>query len=277
MMQLVKAFLIARGSADPAKSFGHGVSESLTGAGRQIDDSVLKIDKRPSRQQIFVKFIEELGGQLPVSDIPVPDVFRQVVVGSRAFTEARGESDRFFSVYSIDFQENLNAKNIWVKMLVRSGDVTRFDYRRKVLLSVPGFSDEFDFAKSVKVDRVAHYVLQSTRPKKYSVSVAEAIQKVIWKLRPFLWLRATTSSPFRKYYLLRSDELKVILPQLASIYAGMFYLGSITRYQPGQYRKMLSGNYGTHLSEYMTSQMGQFLYLLTSEWRRSDIAKPPIA
>jgi hypothetical protein len=66
------------------------------------------------------------------------------------------------------------------------------------------------------------------------------------------------------------------LPQLASIYGVMFYLGSLTRYRPHDYDTIVSGRYGWLIEEFFTTQPLQFMYLIASTLAGTDVV-PPLA
>src|ERR671924_350294 len=59
-----------------------------------------------------------------------------------------------------------------------------------------------------------------------------------------------------------------LVPQLLSIYAITFYLGSITRYRPHHFDRMISGPYGPRIQDFVTGQPLQFLYLMASEFAK---------
>lgn len=97
-------------------------------------------------------------------------------------------------------------------------------------------------------------------------------------LRPHIWSAATTIRPFRRYYLYASPvaEHAHLLPQALSIYAITFYLGSITRYRPQHFAKILLGDFGEFVQEFLSSQPSQFVYLMASDFARRDVAKAPL-
>jgi hypothetical protein len=66
------------------------------------------------------------------------------------------------------------------------------------------------------------------------------------------------------------------LPQLLSIYAISYYLGSITRYRPHHFPAINDGAFGPRIQDFISGQPQQFLYLLASEFARREIAKPSI-
>jgi hypothetical protein len=75
-----------------------------------------------------------------------------------------------------------------------------------------------------------------------------------------------------KFYL---PTFKVInIPQVAIAYAFIFYLGSITRYKPDVFDKILSGSYSWLVAEYLATQPMQFLYMLASHLAGVDVVRP---
>ncbi len=66
------------------------------------------------------------------------------------------------------------------------------------------------------------------------------------------------------------------MPQLCSIYAVMYYLGSITRYRPQDFHKLLIGSYGAQIHTILSEQPTQFIYLMTSEFAKQEVTKAAI-
>jgi hypothetical protein len=66
------------------------------------------------------------------------------------------------------------------------------------------------------------------------------------------------------------------MPQLASIYALTFYLGSVTRYRPNAFRELMNGAFEPRISDFVAGHAAQFVYLMASEFARRDVTKPSI-
>jgi hypothetical protein len=95
--------------------------------------------------------------------------------------------------------------------------------------------------------------------------IAERLQKVgVW---PIL------TRPGYRYYLATIPPSDV-LPPLATIYAVMFYLGSITRYKPYDFDRIVSRQYAWLVSEFLRTQPNQFLYCLASHVAGVDVVPP---
>ncbi len=93
---------------------------------------------------------------------------------------------------------------------------------------------------------------------------------------PKLWQTVTSAQPHRNYYLYLSPPGERRYPQWVSIYAVMFWLGSLTRYQPVALLDLLDGPYGAFFREFLASQPTQFLYIIASEFKHQGVAKPAV-
>jgi hypothetical protein len=71
-------------------------------------------------------------------------------------------------------------------------------------------------------------------------------------------------------------EHTCLLPQALSIYAIAYYLGSITRYRPQHFSRILAGPFGEFIQEFLTSQPSQFVYLMASDFAKRDVARAPL-
>ena len=72
-------------------------------------------------------------------------------------------------------------------------------------------------------------------------------------VKPRLWRAITVEQPFRRYYVYLSDPAEARVLQPLSVYALMFYLGSVTRYNPPLLRVMMEGRYGAFLREFLAA------------------------
>ena len=107
---------------------------------------------------------------------------------------------------------------------------------------------------------------------------ADDLHNVVATVRPNLWMTVASIPPYRRYYvyLCPAAEEPHRLPQLLSMYAVTFYLGSITRYRPHHFDALLGGAFGPRVRDFITGQPLQFLYLMASEMARRDVDKHPL-
>jgi hypothetical protein len=84
-----------------------------------------------------------------------------------------------------------------------------------------------------KVARRKLLCFEQTTPAIYSGRPSDAIPGVVKDVRQFLWVAINTDPPYRRYYVYLAPpaEHGEVLPQILSIYAVMYYLGSIVRYR----------------------------------------------
>jgi hypothetical protein len=76
-----------------------------------------------------------------------------------------------------------------------------------------------------------------------------------------------------RFYICGIDDRK-LLPPLAAAYAVMFYLGSVTRYKPDVFDKILAGGLSWVVEEFIATYPLQFIYSLASELAEVDVVRP---
>ncbi len=54
----------------------------------------------------------------------------------------------------------------------------------------------------------------------------------------------------------------------------MFYFGSVARYRPSDYEKMLTGKFGWAIEEFLSSQGHQFVYLIANALMKQEVVAP---
>jgi YaaC-like Protein len=113
----------------------------------------------------------------------------------------------------------------------------------------------------------------------YSHRPGDRLLNVAGSIHHKLWCAVLLHPPYRKYYLYVSppEERGAVLPQLLSMYAVVFFLGSITRYRPHHFDRLLDSHYGAHLLGALNEVPLQFIYLLASEMLGREVTKASIA
>jgi len=67
-------------------------------------------------------------------------------------------------------------------------------------------------------------------------------------------------------------EPETALPQAAVIYATMFYLGSIVRYRPYDFDKLIDKKYRWVIDEFLQTAPKQFVILMVNEITQSEVS-----
>jgi YaaC-like Protein len=101
---------------------------------------------------------------------------------------------------------------------------------------------------------------------------------VIDRVRHRLWQTVLAVPPYRAYYLFLppDSEAESVLPQSLSSYALIFYCGSVTRYRPHHFDRILGGRFGAFTESFLHDQPSQLLFLFASEFARREVAKAVI-
>ena len=113
----------------------------------------------------------------------------------------------------------------------------------------------------------------------YTHRPSDELLDVTDKLRQKLWSSVLLHPPYRKYYLYLAPlgQKGAVLPQLLSMFVVIFFLGSITRYRPHHFERLLDSHYGAHLLGALNEVPAQFIYLLASEMLKREVIKASIA
>jgi hypothetical protein len=134
---------------------------------------------------------------------------------------------------------------------------------------------EFEVADDTAPDAIC---LQQRVADKYAADPGEALSAILSRNRNRIWETVKTASPYRKPYIYCCPpaEQSSRLPQLLSIYALMFFLGSVTRYSPGDFDDLLDSKFGPFIDTFLSESPMQFLYLLASDILGREVSKPAI-
>ncbi len=288
-MNLVKAFCLTRGTQKTFNKAQHGLSEMLRGPGnKELTDAFLKAFPSPNAKgelQNFSEFMQALSGAgLPSQqDFDISVLLPQILPGHRLWSSAANKKERFVAIHEIRPFIDKQTGKLWMNLYFVTDDLTRIGVTVKAFLAdsnlQPAFSQvacsERDGAGRLLIcfQQVAPIVCPNTK-------YANFLQQLFDSLRPLLWVTVATIPPYRKHYVyLRpkgAGEAAQTLPQLLSIYALAYYLGSITRYRPHHLPTITDTAYGPRVLDFITGQPQQFLYLIASEFAQREIAKPSI-
>jgi YaaC-like Protein len=282
-LNLAKAFILTTGQRKVLDKAQHGLSEQLGPGLQELTDAYL--DAYPSTSakiNVFHEFLKAVSGSGlgQVASLPVPQLLPQVVPGHRLWVAASGKRERFLGVERVTFMRDAKAKKIWLRLHVYSDNLAIVGLTHAKLLSQTDLagswkevrcSDSSDGRRLVCFEQVAGLPYTSRAP--------DEVPNLIAAARPRLWATALMYSPWRRYYLYASPvaEQQTVLPQLASVYALTYYFGSIARYRPHHFQRIMDGPYGPWLQTFLNEQPTQFLFLLASDIVRRDLLKAAIA
>lgn len=286
-MNLVKAFCLTRNTQLTFNKAQHGMSEQLASvlAPKELTDAFLRVFPSPNRNgdlQNFSEFKMALTGQQISTqiDLKLTELLPQIVPGHRLWAQASRKKERFIATHDIQFWSNSVTRQMWLKFNFIADDFHRLDLNYNEFLNGASLAstfrqvqcqDTFEGRKIICFEQTTPAIYTSTKP-------ANELNQIIDPVKKFLWSTVSAIPPYRRYYayMCPSNEQPTILPQLLSIYAITYYLGSITRYRPHHFENLVRGPFGPRIQDFVTGQPLQFLYLMASEFSQQDITKPSI-
>lgn len=283
LMNLVKAFGLYKEVMYEYGKAQHGLQEGIHLGGAEFQDSFLKAFKsRTPSVNIFGDFYQAFTGSPMVKRERVFDlkyIHPQILQGHRLWAAANDVEERFVEIERIDFLHDSNDKKIWVVLNVFADDLTRFGISRKRLVDEAGLDGLFHNVKSEEFygDRLL-LKFEQTNPMSYTGRPSDKLESLVSILKDEIWSAVLRAPPYRKNYLYLSPspEKRDRIPQILSIYAFIYYLGSVTRYRPYFFDTLLSQEQGAHIEELISNIPQQFLFLLASEFSGREVAHAPI-
>jgi hypothetical protein len=284
-MNLAKVFCLTRGARATFNQAKHGLSERLASGGQELADAYLVADPIPvnnAKAMNFGEFMRTLTGTgLAVQTrYDMPALLPQIVPGHRLWARAVRKSERFIALHDTQFWQDHEAHTLWLRLYLIRDDLSRLNVSHHRLLTESGLGSDF---REVDCDetyqgRPLVCVEQIVATNYGGNHPADILQTLVNLVRSKLWATVSTVPPYRRYYvyLCPPNEVGFLLPQLLSIYAVTFYLGSITRYRPHHYDALAGSSFGPRIIDFVTGQPLQFLYLMASEFACQDVTKPSI-
>lgn len=283
-MNLAKAFCLTRGTRATFDQAQHGLRERLNPGGQELVGAFLKADPSLASGGIqnFSEFKQALSGTglTTTTNFQLQVLLPQVVPGHRIWASAQKTSERFVAIHEIRFKHYPTTRTVWLDFYFVADDLSRLGITQQRLLKETGLtgcfrgvvcSEQFDGRHLLRFEQVTTIEYPNGYP-------ADSLASVIAPINPLIWTTVATTSPYRRYYVYMAPtaEHPFVLPQILSIYAIMFYLGSITRYRPHHYDRIVGGKFGSWVQEFVSGQPLQFLYMMASEFMRQDVTKPAI-
>lgn len=286
-MNLVKAFCLTRGTQTTFDKAQHGLSEMLRApSNKELTDAFLRSFPSPNAQgqlQNFSEFMRALSGSglAATQDFDVPVLLPQILPGHRLWSSAAKKKERFVAVHDIRAFLDKPTRQLWLNLYFVSDDLSRIGVTVHDFLADSQLQTSFVQVACMEKDnsdrqlicfqQIAPIVCPNTK-------YANSLQQLFDSLRPLLWATVATIPPYRRHYvyLRPTNEAIQTLPQLLSVYALAYYLGSITRYRPHHFPTITDSAYGPRVQDFIIGQPQQFLYLIASEFARREIAKPSI-
>ena len=255
-LNLVKAYCLHEDVRKRYKSAYHGIHEEVRQGGKEFDDSYLKFHRSDKSQvNIFADFYQAFFGKrlqprFEEREYDLAVIHPQILQGHRIWASSIGDQERFLEIGDIHFLQNECEKSIWMVVNIFHDDLSRFDISRRNFLGEGGNRKSFIEVKSTE-DAEGRKILrfEQQKPITYTRRPSDVLEEMVSKIRNNIWSTVTITHPYRKnyFYMSPEDEMDYRLPQILSIYAFIYYLGSVTRYRPDYFVNLLNRSYGSHI------------------------------
>jgi hypothetical protein len=174
---------------------------------------------------------------------------------------------------------NQRENTIWLNIFLVKDDLMRLEISPADFLSQSGLATSYTEVECTEKSEIGRPLICFQRSNVTRLTTNHCVNELddlFRTLRQRLWVSAASVVPYRRYYvyLCPPDEEAQQLPQLLSIYAISYYLGSITRHRPHHFSTIIDSDLGPAVLDFISGQPMQYLYLIASEFAQQEISKP---
>jgi hypothetical protein len=178
----------------------------------------------------------------------LPYLLPQILSGHRLWARATKKRERFIALNDLEFWHQPTNGQLWLRLYLYTDDLSRLGVTHKRLLSESDLASSFhEVSCSITVNGRNLICLEQNAPIIYTGNYpADFLTMLVAEIKQNLLSTVSTVPPYRRYYiyLCPPTEVSSLLPQLLSIYAVTYYLGSITRYRPHHFDAIAGGHMG---------------------------------
>lgn len=262
------ALLVHRVRIPPAPKHGIADPRANIRTRLRVPGQTVRIEKcAQDHSQIFPEFVRTLGGHIArAGDHKVVHLLAQIPGIHRTYCQVTREPARFLPVKAFTVLRDQN--EVWVRLTVaRHGKDVRTTL--PLLRKRRSFKGVFDQVESQCADELWFETGVSAGGRRATDTAIRELAKIICGLG--IWSILTLQGT--RFYLCTLPHNQQ-LPGLASIYAVMFYLGSLTRYKPADFDKIITHKYSWLVAEFLQTQPAQYLYGLASFIGGVEVVRP---
>lgn len=284
-LNLAKAIAMGRGRSGLVGKVSHGIAHvGGVASGHTPDTARLQVGASVPGPGGTKSAIDELhwaleGTGVVTGQYSVSEIIAQSVIAHRMWREAftRPPTERFIPVEIVQFMHGFSAQQIWLTVCISRATLRARGRGVAEVLDESTLDASFA-AVTIPDANVSskYHVLEQRSPTPYSGRAADVVVDAVSVIRPMLWQTITASPPYRRFYLYLSPTGERRMPQWLSIYSTLFWLGSLTRYQPVELFDALDGKYGPFFREFLETQPKQLLYILASDAKRQNVTRAAI-
>lgn len=272
-LNLAKAFLTACHNL-PLEHCMHGLKEPDDNIRKRLTITSQEVKVNDSgggrRTQVYREFVKECGFTVPPRPRPIKlvDLLEQVVGIHRTVSHTLNRKQRFFPIDHIGFEHNRSRREVWVALRIRRTNLgSSNDTPNEIRNGMAAFEE-------VTSPDGEYRRYESRAVNTYGRSPKETLKPLVKKVKKDIW---SLLGPGGYRFFIGSIPPDKRLAQVASNYQAMFYFGSITRYRPDDFLKLVDGKHGWLVQEFINTQPLQFIYLLGSGLLKTEMVVPEAA
>lgn len=275
-LNIAKALILIRAPLTKLDAARHGLYEKIQPGGKELISALVETLQPGTKPLVFDLLSQAVTGKHIAGNhtFALPALMRQIVPGHRLFIVASKASSENFLSNTVHILHEPSDNTIWPRLEIEAGDLTRLRLGHTELLQRSGLPWDWRVVRdSVRNDILC---LEPKTPRTYTKGwISDAVMPLIDEIRQNIWQTVLSVPPYRKYYLFAPpiSEASATLPQLLSAYALFFYFGSITRYRPHHFDRILEGPYGAFVESFMQNQPAQLLFLFASEFAQREVSR----
>jgi hypothetical protein len=282
LMNLAKSFILHRSVTNDINHAVHGISEDRLPSTAQefLDSTVSVYPNSTNSPQIYALFGKALGARPLLTKTQysvVKDILPQIVIGHRLWASAADAPERFIRIQRVRIRHARKIKSVWLTIDVQRSDLKECRLNHTQLRHLTSLDADFVEVKPrSSIDSKRYCRLELKLPIPYNRRPGDALKSLSDKLRPYLWTVVRPIPPYRRHYLYAPPPNSKVIHPILSIYAAIFYLGSVTRYRPHHFDMIAKTEYGNLVHEIIDNQILQVLFQLASEFARREVSSPAV-
>lgn len=279
-LNLAKTYVLTVGQRSSYGSAYHGLKERVSPGGIELIDSFLEAVPSGPNVNIFDDFLQSISG-VPLTgntQYKITHLLPQILQGHRLWSAASDSVERFIEIDKISILHNTTNKELWIQLEFYEDDLSRLGHTHASLLTDSKLSNHYTEVKGTERNGRKVLYFQQNNPMSYTHRASDKLQELVGSLHMHVWSNVLSIPPYRKHYvyLSPSAEHSYVLPQILSIHALFYYFGSVTRYKPEKFVKLVSEAFGAQIEEIITNLPNQYIYLMASCFMKQDVARAAI-
>jgi hypothetical protein len=268
-LNVVKAALLIHGIALPPKN-QHGISDPKANHRTRLrfaGQTIRWEGRAADHSLIFPELLHFLAGSaVPAGNAKVTDLLAQVPSIHRTFCQVEDRQPNFLPVASVGLLHRDG--KVWARLAFRISDA-RSDKMLERARTRRAFTS---LLSQVHPDNDQEVWFETETVPGSRRGLDNGLRQLAIQIRTAGIYCALTNTGY-KYYI-SSMEPRTRLPQLAAVFASVFYLGSLTRYKPYDFDKILTGGYSWVIGEFLNTQPTQFIYTIASHLAGTAVVRP---